>query len=126
MFVLAVVLLLSGGVVNVIYFNNFSIRSVGLLMCVVGALLVKISNVRGVRGLYITDAKKVNLGAPKRPGQLAWALSVAAAVAIGISYIYLRKDALAGGHEVWPAYAFTASVLIAAVVWGYVASKFMN
>ena len=125
LFSLAVVLLLSGFIVNVIYFKDFPIRSLGLLMCVVGALLVKASNVRGVKWARLTNGQNLNPVARKRPGALAWALSVASALGIGISYVFLRRDALAGGHEVWPAYAFAVSALIAAVIWGYVVSKLM-
>ena len=126
LFVLAVTLLLSGVVVNVIYFKDFPIRSLGLLMCVVGVLLIRVSNVRGLKGTRIANGPNLNPGARKRPGRLAWVLSAASVIAIGISYIYLRKDALAGGHEVWPAYAFAGSALIAAAVWGYVVSKFLD
>lgn len=126
LFALAVTLLLSGVVVNIIYFNDFPRRSLGLLMCVVGALLIRISNVRSLKGARITNRPNLNPRVHKRLGRLAWVLSVASAMAIGIFYIYLRKDALAGGHEVWPAYAFAVSALIAAVVWGYVVSKFLD
>lgn len=123
LFALAIILLLSGVVINVIYFKDFAIRSLGLLMCVVGILLIRVSNIRGLKGMRITNGQNMNPGVRKRPGRLAWALSVVSAIAIGISYIYLREDALAGGHQVWPVYAFAVSVLIAAVVWGYVVSK---
>jgi hypothetical protein len=37
--------------------------------------------------------------------------------------VFLRKDALEGGHQVWPAYAFTASIILGAVVWSYILAK---
>lgn len=125
LFILAVVLLLSGIVINVIYFNDRPIRSLSLLMLIVGALLVKASNVRGLLGLRSTSTQSLNPEILKRRGRLGWALGVASTASSVIFYFFLRQDELAGGHQVWPAYAFAASGLIGALIWGYVVSKFV-
>ena len=51
------------------------------------------------------------------------ALAVVAALAVVLCYVFLRKDVLEGGHQVWPAYAFTASIILGAVVWSYILAK---
>lgn len=124
LFTLAIVLILSGGVLNVLYFKDFPIRSISLLMVVVGAFLVKASNVRGLLGARITNSQNLNPRARKPPGILAWALSVGSAVALVISYHFMRESLRGGGTVVWPVYAFAVSALIGTVVWSYVISKF--
>jgi len=126
LFALAIILLLSGGVTLVIGFNDFMARSLGVLMCVVSAYLVRVSNVRGLKGLRNTDSQNLNLVMPKRPGRAAWVWGVASAVALGISFIYLYKDALDGYNQVWPVYAFAGSALICASVWSYIVAKLMQ
>lgn len=126
LFALAIVLLISGLVINVIYFKDFPLRSFGLLIFVGGLFLVKLSNVRSVKAGGFTVSQTVNPAESKPPGLIAWALSVACAGAIVLSYICMRNDALAGGHEAWPAYAFAGSAVIAAMVWGYVVAKLVK
>lgn len=123
---LAIVLLISGLVINVVYFKDFPLRSFGLLMFVGGIFLVKASNVRSLQEGRFKVSQSENPVAHRRPGTVAWVLSVACAGAIALSYVCMRKDALAGGHEAWPAYAFAASAVIAAVVWGYVVAKLVK
>ena len=126
LFALAIVCILSGGAVNFIFINNFVIRSLGLVLLVAGVLLAKSSNIRGIKRVYLSSSQGANTSSRKRPGWLSLCLSLASAGAIGMSYIYMRKDALAGGQEGWPAYAFAVSVLVAAVVWGYVVAKLVQ
>jgi hypothetical protein len=126
LFVLAIVLLISGLVINVVYFKDFPLRSLGLLSFVGGVFLIKASNIRSLKEGRFTVSQSVSPVEQKRPGAVAWVLSVACAVAIGLSYVYMRKDALAGGHEAWPAYAFAGSGVVAAVVWGYVVAKLVK
>lgn len=128
LFVLAVIMGLSGIVVGGIWFNNFMVSSLGLLMCVIGAYLIKVSKVRGlmdVMGLRNTSSQSLDARAPKRPGRLAWGVGVASAAALGISYFYFRRDALDGHNQTWTVYAFAASALICAVVWPYLVSIFL-
>ena len=124
LFTLAIILILSGAAVNVLYFKDFPIRSIGLLMVVAGAFLVRASNVHGLFGARITNTQNLNPMARKPPGVLAWALSVGSAVAIVISYHFMRESLRGGGTVVWPVYAFAVSALIGMVVWSYVISKF--
>jgi hypothetical protein len=126
LFAIAIVCVLSGGVVNFIFINNFVIRSLSLVLLIAGVLLSKSSNIRGIKEGNLSSSQGTSTSERKRPGWLSISLSLASAGAIGMSYIYMRKDVLAGGHEVWPAYAFAVSVLVAAVVWGYVVAKLVQ
>jgi len=126
LFALAIVLLIAGLVINVVYFRDFPLRSFGLLIFIGGVFLVRLSNVHDIKAGRFTASQTVNASGRKRPGFIAWALSFACAVAIALSYICMRNDALAGGHEAWPAYAFAASAVVAAVVWGYVVAKLVK
>jgi hypothetical protein len=123
-FVVAVVLLLLGLVVNIRYFNNFPLRSLGLLLLVVGAFLMKTSNIHGMKAVNSSSGLHLISPTRNRPGPLAWTASLSSVVALVISYIFLCQDANAGGHEAWPAYAFAGSALYGAIAWGYVVSKF--
>lgn len=50
-------------------------------------------------------------------------LGLVAAFAMVASYLFLRSDALDGGHQIWPAYAFVVSVLFGAIVWSYLFAR---
>jgi hypothetical protein len=123
LFALAIVLLLSGGVIFVIGNNDFVIRSIGIVMFVGGANLVRVSRVGRLKGLPSTTTESLDPEASRRPGRLAWAVGVASAVATGISFIFLYKDALDGYHQIWPVYMFAASSLICALAWSYLVAK---
>ena len=124
LFWLAVVLLLSGMVVNLIYLNDFLLRSVGLLLLLVGVFLVRASNVHGLMGVRVTSDSQVSSQVRKRPGPLVWVVSAASAAGLVIFYMCMLQADRAGGHEVWPVYAFGACALVAAVAWGYLVAKF--
>lgn len=124
LFALAIILILSGVVVNVLYFKDFSIRSISLLMVVVGAFLVRASNVRGLLGARLTNNQNLNPRVRKPPGPLAWALCVGSAVGVVISYHFMVEYLHAGGTVVWPVYAFAVCALIGTLSWSYVISKF--
>lgn len=71
----------------------------------------------------VSAAAAKNSISSKKLDVLAKCLGLLAALAVVASYLFLRNDALHGGHEVWPAYAFTASVLFGAIVWSYLFAK---
>ena len=107
--------------------RHFStLLALGGLMCVLSAYLVKLSNVHGKAGSAVAGRDGVGLGALRHPRPGVWAVGAAALVALGISFFYLHQDAVRGYHEILPVYAFTALVLICAVIWGYLISKLMQ
>jgi hypothetical protein len=120
----AVVLLLSGVVVNLTYFNDFVLRSLGLLMLCVGVFLIRASNVRGLMGTRVTNQSYAKSQVSKRPGPLAWTVSGASAVGMVVFYIFMSQANRAGGHEVWPVYAFGGCAFVATLAFGYLVAKF--
>lgn len=126
LFVLAIIVLLLGGAALFFGSNNPMMLALGGLMCVLSAYLVKLSNVHGKAGSAVAGRDGVGLGALRHPRPGVWAVGAAALVALGISFFYLHQDAVRGYHEILPVYAFTALVLICAVVWGYLISKLMQ
>ena len=123
LFVLAITLILAGAALNFVYFKNFPIRSIGLLIFVAGVFLLRATKVRDLKQSPTANAPLFESDAPKRPGPLAWVLSVACVFAVGISYYLLRQNT-AAGDNVWVVYAFAGSMVFALVVWGYLVSKF--
>ncbi|MHB1056512.1 MAG: hypothetical protein ACYC0F_01345 [Rhodanobacter sp.] len=69
------------------------------------------------------NASTVNSAGRKKADALARGLGLVAVLMVTASYIFLREDALGGGHQVWPAYAFTVSVLFGAVIWSYLLAR---
>ena len=124
LFVVGLLLFLSGAVINFLYFNSFPIRSTGLLICLAGALLMRNSAVNANNGAPSSDWTNARPTTRELPGRLAWTMSGVVTLAVAISYNCLRQDALNGGHEVWPVYAFAISALAAAISWGCIVSKF--
>lgn len=122
---LAIVVLMAGALLLAVYFDDFVLRFLGVLLCIVGAYLVRASKVRGLKVPSSTDSQASSLEMPSRPGRLAWALGVGSAVMVGVAYFYLYKDALGGYHQVWPVRIFAASAMFGALVWSYLGARLM-
>jgi hypothetical protein len=58
--------------------------------------------------------------------RLAWAVGIGLVPAVAVSYLYLYRDAVHGGHEVLPVYVFAGVALACAVVWPYIATKILR
>ena len=120
LFVLAVLLLLLGGVAVAVGSQSFMIRSLGLSAVIVSLYLVRISNVHTRSVLVATNDPATN-----RPGYLTWIFGFGLLLLLGISYLLMYIDAFHGGQAVWPLYLFAGVVIASAGVWGYIASKFV-
>ena len=120
---LATLVLVAGLVILYFGFNNFAIRSFALLLCVGSTYLVKIARRDGTA---MANGKDIDRASATRPGTVAWVLSGVALVILGLSFAFLYRDALNGYHDVWPVYAFGASIIICAIVWPYVIAKLIR
>jgi hypothetical protein len=123
LFLVAIVLLLSGVAVNIIYLNDFLLRSVGLTLVLVGVGLIKASNVLGLIGLRATNDSFATTVERKGPGPLAWAVAIASAAGLVVLYLCMLQSDRAGGHDVWPVYAFGLCAFVATLAVGYFAAK---
>jgi NADH:ubiquinone oxidoreductase subunit 2 (subunit N) len=122
-FVLAIALFVVGCAGLIIGFHRDVIRMLGILVLVASVYLVKISNVHDQIDLSVgkdqdKGSEVAEFSRLKRPGAPLWIASAASLVALGVSYLYLYWDALAGYHEVLPVYAFATVGLICIAVWG--------
>jgi hypothetical protein len=121
LFVVALLLLLLGGVG--IYFgsHNFPIRFLGLVAIMASAYFVRISHVRDRSGLAQARDRGVELKT-EGPGRLLWIVSIALVPLLGAAFFLLHIDAVNGGHDAWPVDVFAGVVLACAVVWSYLAA----
>jgi len=57
---------------------------------------------------------------------ILWVSSSVSLIAVGMSYLFLYKDALDGYHDILPVYFFVVAIVVWASVWGYLAAKLMG
>ena len=123
LFALAVIMLLGGAALFIEFYKIVLFRSFGLLMCMASVYFIKISHVHSHVGLLTLDGQFADDKATKRPGPIMWTLSGGLLVALGLSFIYLYRDALGGYHKILPVYIFAATIVVCAIVWSYLISK---
>jgi hypothetical protein len=123
--VLAIMVLLSGGVALFMGSNSFAVRSFGAVACIVSVYLVRISNVHTHSALAVTNDRGTDSRATKRPGPLMWTVGVALLAVMGISFLSLYIDALRGYHEILPVYIFAGIAVACAVFWSYLLSRIL-
>jgi hypothetical protein len=126
LFVLAILLLLLGGVGIYLGSNNYPIRVLGLVSIMASVYLVRISRVHNGSSLPEARGPGKNYKIEKGPGRLLWIVSLALVPVLGASGFLLHIDAINGGHEAWPADIFAGVVLACAIVWGYLAAKILG
>jgi FtsH-binding integral membrane protein len=103
--------------------HAFGLRTLALLGIFVGLWLVRRSNA------YVWRPQGQALGewspdnATRRVEPTAWIVMAASFLACGAAYFLMYLDALHGGKEAWPAYAFGAAALVFAAASGYVVMK---
>ena len=126
LFILAILLLLSGGAALYVGSHNFAIRSLGLVAIVASAYLVRISRVHSRSGSSVASGEGVDSKATTRPGRLLWTVSIALLLLAGVSYLNLYNDALHGYYEVWPVYVFAVVGVAYVLVWSYLVSRIVR
>src|SRR5882672_2351583 len=113
LFVLAIILILLGGVGVYLGSNNYLIRVLGSVSLLVSVYLVRISRVH-----HESSLPKANATEYGGPNRLLWIVSLALVPLLGASAFLLHIDAVNGGHEAWPADVFAGVALVCAAVWG--------
>jgi len=126
LFVVAILLLLLGGVGIYVGSHNYPIRALGLIAIMASVYLARISHVHGRSDLSEVHGRGEGLNTAKGPGRLLWIVSLALVPLLGAAYFLLHLDAVNGGHEAWPADVFAGVVLACAIVWGYLASQILG
>jgi hypothetical protein len=126
LFVLAILLLLFGGVGIYLGSNNYPIRVLGLTSIMTSVYLARISRVHSGSSLPEARGPGKNFKIVKGTGRLLWNVSLALVPLLGISGFLLHIDDVNGGHEAWPADIFAGVGLACAIVWGYLAAKIFS
>lgn len=122
LFILAIVLLIAGGIAIVISGQSFPVLAFGLIILMAGVGLARASNIHA-------QAMPTGAGANpdrRRVGALGWISGGVSLLLVGFSYYLLHRDALQGYHEVWPVYLFAGAALFCAAAWGYLFAKFAS
>lgn len=124
-YVLGFIIGISGLTTALVYFGDFLFRSIGILVILVGAYVVRIAKESNSETITIVPTNSSNPPGVDRPTrQRVWVLFAVSLVASGISFIFMIEDAKAGYEQVWPVYAFALTMTIFALTSGYVASTF--
>lgn len=124
LFVLAIPLLLLGGLGIYVGSHNYPIRALGVVAIMASAYLVRISHVHRKPGLLVeAGGPGTDFTIAKGPGRLLWIISLALVPLLGGALFLMHIDAVNGGHEAWPADVFGGVGLVCAVVWGYLIAK---
>lgn len=120
---LAVALVAFAGVMFFLWPSSFWLRLAGLLAILVTVWLVRLSNAYARRPQGQVVGERSFAKAARRIRWPAWTLAAGALVGCVILYLIMYADALHGGKEGWPAYAFAAAVVALAATGGYVIMK---
>lgn len=96
--------------------NDPLIRSLGILMCLGGAYLLKVAKARGRMGGRNLGNKGLISPRRGRPGRLLWVSAAVLLAASLVSFFLMNKDALHGYQHTWMLYAFIVSGTLFMVV----------
>jgi len=125
-FWLGLLVLLLGVLVNLLYINSFFLRNVGLALLLGGMLLIRASNVRDLLDTRATNDPQATPREGKRISLAAWVVSGASMAGLIVFYSLMLRADRAGGHDVWPVYAFGICGFVATLALGYLFSKFFS
>ena len=122
--VLAILLLLFGGLCLYQGSHNFQIRSIGLAAILASGYFVRISQVRERPNLPgVADQGKYRRKS-KGPSRSLWIVSAAMIPVLGVAIFMMCSDAVTdGGNATWPVDVFAWVAVICTSVWSYLASK---
>ncbi|MGH8191881.1 MAG: hypothetical protein ACREP2_10590 [Rhodanobacteraceae bacterium] len=125
LFVLGLLMLFAGGIVAAVGFNSYPYWWLGVLACVVGVWLMRISKSRNLIESRSAGGAGANSYTPlqQHPSRLAWILGAVSAGAVVASFVALYMDAVDGYRWMWPLYAFVACAIAATLVWSYLFAK---
>ena len=136
LFACAILLLLLGGAGVYFGSENFLIRALGSAATIASVYVARISRnpirSRLADTLNRTDnelaktLRRTDNELAKGPGRVLWGVSIALVPLLGISWLLLNRDAVNGGHEVWPVDVFAGVGLVCTLVWSFLAAKIVG
>ena len=110
---LAILMLLSGGVVFAMGSHNFGVRTLGALACMFSVYLVRISNVHTRSASAFTSGQ-----ATTRPSLQMWSIGAVLLGGCVVSYLYVYTH-----REIPALYAFAGVAVICILFWSFLISK---
>lgn len=123
---LALILILSGGIVIYIGSHNFAIRAVGIAIVMASTYLVQISNSQNRSKLSAASGEMSKRDTGSVVGRVLWIFSLSLLPILAGAWYMLHLDAVNGGQEAWPADLFAGVGLVCAVVWGLLVAKILG
>lgn len=123
LFILAILLLLLGGVGIYLGAHNYPIRALGLAAIMASAYLVRISHVHDRPDLLKSNGRGKDLKTTKGPGRRLWIVSLALVPLLVAALFLMYIDAVNGGNETWPVDVFAGVAVVCTIVWSYLAAK---
>lgn len=123
---LALILILSGGIVIYIGSHNFAIRAVGIAIVMASTYLVQISNSQNRSKLSVASGEMSKRDTGSVVGRVLWIFSLSLLPILAGAWYMLHLDAVNGGQEAWPADLFAGVGLVCAVVWGLLVAKILG
>ena len=120
--VLAVFLLLLGGIGIYLGSDNYPIRVLGAIAILASVCVLRIyrSSTRIAPAIATENTASMLTSGP---GRLLWIISFAMVPLLGAAWFLLHVDAVNGGHQAWPVDVFAGVALICCVVWSFLYAK---
>lgn len=126
LFILAVLLLLLGGVALFVGTNNFVIRSLGVIACLISVYCVRRSNIHAKSNSAIETSQQAKSKPSTQLRRSIWIISIVLLPMLGLAFLSLYRDALHGYQKAWPVYLFAGVVAICAFCWSYLMAKLLR
>jgi hypothetical protein len=125
--VLAILLLLFGGVCLYLGSHNFQIRSLGLAAILASGYAVRIARAHDRPNLPNANGRGKDLRKSKGPSRQLWIVSAALMPVLGVAVFLMCSDAVTdGGNATWPVDVFAWVAVVCTIVWSYLASKIVG
>jgi hypothetical protein len=125
--VLAILLLLLGGVCLYLGSHNFQIRSLGLAAILASGYAVRIARAHDRPNLPNANGQGKDLRKSKGPSRSLWIVSAAMIPVLGVAIFMMCSDAVTdGGNATWPVDVFAWVAVVCTIVWSYLASKIVG
>lgn len=119
--IVGITFLVAGGALFILQRNDFMLRSVGILLCALGAYQVR----AGSAPRQDKNAPILHETSPSISKSI-WCLGVFMALLTAVSFAFLYKDALDGYDGVWQVYTFACATFIFSLTWGYITAKLIK
>lgn len=120
LYILGVAMGLFGIIIGFYYLNNKMARSVGVLMCLIGAYVIRKAKIRSYGQYHEEINKKISKAKNSHLRPIVWVLALISFVACAVFLILMCIGTKTSYHHAWIIYAFAVSGQILLVVVVYI------